>query len=156
MTSAIACLSLHQPWASLIAIGAKRIETRSWSTTYRGPLAIHAAKAGYGMSFGSMEALALDAAGYEGMKVTRLPQGGIVAVVDLVDVLPMVATGCLAGVFDDYPELDTPTERAFGNFAPGRWAWVLENVRRIHPAIPLRGRQGLFYVDSSILPGGLL
>lgn len=36
-------LTVHQPYASLIAIGAKRIETRSWSTSYRGPLAIHAA-----------------------------------------------------------------------------------------------------------------
>ena len=37
-------LTLTQPWATLVAIGAKRIETRSWSTKYRGPLAIHAAK----------------------------------------------------------------------------------------------------------------
>lgn len=37
-------LSLTQPWASLIAIGAKRVETRSWSTNHRGPVAIHAAK----------------------------------------------------------------------------------------------------------------
>lgn len=35
-------LTLHQPWASLIALGVKSIETRSWSTKYRGPLAIHA------------------------------------------------------------------------------------------------------------------
>lgn len=35
-------ITLWQPWASLIAIGAKTIETRSWSTAYRGPLAIHA------------------------------------------------------------------------------------------------------------------
>jgi len=28
----------------LIAIGAKKIETRSWATGYRGPLAIHAGK----------------------------------------------------------------------------------------------------------------
>lgn len=38
------CLTLTQPWATLVAIGAKRIETRSWSTSYRGPLAIHAGK----------------------------------------------------------------------------------------------------------------
>ena len=37
-------LSLWQPWASGIALGAKRIETRSWSTPYRVPIAIHAAK----------------------------------------------------------------------------------------------------------------
>ena len=40
----IPCLSLWQPWASLIAIGAKHIETRHWKTDYRGPIAIHAAK----------------------------------------------------------------------------------------------------------------
>lgn len=37
-------LSLTQPWATLVAIGAKKIETRSWSTSYRGPVAIHASK----------------------------------------------------------------------------------------------------------------
>jgi activating signal cointegrator 1 len=37
-------LSLWQPWASLVALGIKTIETRSWETKYRGPLAIHAAK----------------------------------------------------------------------------------------------------------------
>lgn len=35
-------LTIRQPWASLIAAGVKTIETRSWSTRYRGPLAIHA------------------------------------------------------------------------------------------------------------------
>jgi len=37
-------ISLWEPWATAIAIGAKKIETRSWATSYRGPLAIHAAK----------------------------------------------------------------------------------------------------------------
>ena len=37
-------LSLWQPWASMIAVGLKRHETRSWETSYRGLLAIHAAK----------------------------------------------------------------------------------------------------------------
>lgn len=38
-------LSIWEPWASLIACGTKRIETRSWSTEYRGPLLICAAQA---------------------------------------------------------------------------------------------------------------
>eukprot|EP01126_Amoeba_proteus_P056422 TRINITY_DN7088_c0_g1_i1.p1 TRINITY_DN7088_c0_g1~~TRINITY_DN7088_c0_g1_i1.p1 ORF type:complete len:220 (+),score=42.20 TRINITY_DN7088_c0_g1_i1:89-748(+) len=37
------CLSMHQPWASLLVYGIKRIEGRSWSTDYRGILWIHAA-----------------------------------------------------------------------------------------------------------------
>lgn len=34
-------LSLTPPWGTLIALGAKTIETRSWPTRYRGRLAIH-------------------------------------------------------------------------------------------------------------------
>lgn len=35
-------LTIRQPWASLIATGAKTIETRPWRTDYRGPVLIHA------------------------------------------------------------------------------------------------------------------
>ena len=31
-----ACLSMHQPWASLLVHGIKRIEGRSWKTEHRG------------------------------------------------------------------------------------------------------------------------
>lgn len=37
-------LTFRDPWGTLVALGAKRIETRSWSTPHRGPLAIHIAK----------------------------------------------------------------------------------------------------------------
>ena len=40
--SGIKLISLWEPWATLMAIGAKRIETRSWRTPYRGWLAIQA------------------------------------------------------------------------------------------------------------------
>jgi hypothetical protein len=35
-------ITIIQPWATLIALGEKKFETRSWTTKYRGPLAIHA------------------------------------------------------------------------------------------------------------------
>jgi hypothetical protein len=35
-------LSLQQPWAHLVVSGAKDIENRTWSTSYRGPLLVHA------------------------------------------------------------------------------------------------------------------
>lgn len=44
-------ITIRQPWASLIAAGVKTIETRSWSTKYRGPLAIHAGKHNDGSFF---------------------------------------------------------------------------------------------------------
>ena len=34
----VKALTLHQPWASLMAWGVKTIETRGWATAYRGPL----------------------------------------------------------------------------------------------------------------------
>ena len=38
------CLTMHQPWASLLVYGIKRIEGRTWPTRYRGRLWIHAAR----------------------------------------------------------------------------------------------------------------
>mmetsp|Transcript_7603 Transcript_7603/g.12780 ORF Transcript_7603/g.12780 Transcript_7603/m.12780 type:complete len:202 (-) Transcript_7603:1266-1871(-) len=35
------CLSMHQPWASLVVQGIKRFEGREWTNKYRGPLWIH-------------------------------------------------------------------------------------------------------------------
>ena len=36
------CISMHQPWASLMVYGIKRFEGREWLTKYRGPLWVHA------------------------------------------------------------------------------------------------------------------
>jgi hypothetical protein len=44
VTVALPCLSIRQPWAWAILNVGKDVENRSWTTTYRGPLLIHAAK----------------------------------------------------------------------------------------------------------------
>jgi hypothetical protein len=36
-------LTIRQPWAWLIVHGHKDLENRTWCTSYRGPLLIHAA-----------------------------------------------------------------------------------------------------------------
>lgn len=61
-------LSLHQPWAELIAQGKKTIETRKWTTPYRGPLLICASKR---------------------PQIDDLPVGCTVCVATLVDCRPM-------------------------------------------------------------------
>lgn len=38
------CLTMHQPWASLLVHGIKRVEGRGWNTDFRGRLWIHAGK----------------------------------------------------------------------------------------------------------------
>ncbi len=91
-------LTLWQPWASLIALGVKTIETRSWSTDYRGPLAIHAAKRR--AKFEDMKHLVggqLDAWGawFEAGLVSdgetdNMPYGAVIATCELVDVVRII------------------------------------------------------------------
>jgi hypothetical protein len=142
-------LTLTQPWSSLVALRAKRIETRDWKTLYRGILAIHAAK-GFprdARDFAGCRLVNhfLVEAGYATAdRNAGLPTGCVVATCRLIDCLPTEAIGCLPGVFDDYPELDRPTERAFGNYDTGRFAWVLDDIRKLSEPIPAKGALGLW------------
>jgi hypothetical protein len=130
-----------------MAIGAKTIETRSWSTGYRGPLAIHAARAfprsAFDLCFIEPFRTALYPDGYSA-QLDPLPRGEVVATCNLLDCLPVTARGCLSGVFQDYPELDTPQERAFGDYSPGRWAWIIEDVKMLAEPIPAKGALSLW------------
>lgn len=38
------CITVHQPFATLLSMGCKKIESRKWKTQYRGTLWIHASK----------------------------------------------------------------------------------------------------------------
>lgn len=150
-------ITLQQPWATLVAIGAKRIETRSWRTGYRGPLAISASakqcKEGLKLMSDPQCYSAMQLCGasryFGGM--TGHPYGAVIAVCNLVDCLPMEAHVCLPGIFDEYPELDTMRERAFGNFniidghsGRRRWAFVLEDVQPLVEPIPVKGGLSLW------------
>jgi hypothetical protein len=44
-------------------------------------------------------------------------------------------------------------ERIFGDYSPGRFAWILQDIQRLEKPIPYRGAQGLFTVPDSILEG---
>ena len=147
-------LTLTQPWATLVAICAKRIETRSWRTSYRGALAIHAAK-GFPKEarMFTLEPVCYNAikARYGGRDESQrvrgfpaYPLGMVIATCKLVDCLPVEATGCLPGVFDDYPELDNSQERAFGDYSEGRWGWVLEGITPLPQPVPAKGALSLW------------
>lgn len=150
-------ITLQQPWATLVAIGAKRLETRSWRTNYRGPLAI-AASAKQGKEgkvlmadpqcYGAMQLYG--ASQYWGGMIGH-PYGAVIAVCNLVDCLPMESHICLPGIFDEYPELNTIRERAFGDFdvidrhnGRRRWAFVLEDVQPLVEPIPVKGGLSLW------------
>jgi hypothetical protein len=163
----VKAITLHQPWASLVAVGAKTIETRSWSTRFRGPLAIHA---GLGKAavddpvWRACGALTVDEG--IGLYPTLSESGAVVATCQLVDVLPIVAawpgndpccwteaateprhygdsvvawTRAETGALIHRSTTDAP----FGDFSPGRFAWLLDDVRAIRP-MPCGGRRQLW------------
>lgn len=140
-------LSLTQPWASLVAIGAKRVETRSWSTTHRGTLAIHAAKGFPGWAkdacLDNTFAASLMAGGIT--LVSQLPLGAIVAVVDVLNVAPTDHLNA-----ELWAPFGSPEHR-FGDYSPGRYAWLLGNVRRLATPVPCKGALGLWDVPSDAL-----
>jgi hypothetical protein len=91
-------LTLWQPWATLVAIGAKKVETRCWSKKYRGELAIHAAARippawlGASREFPLFkrelaDALRVPPTQLEGA-TGKLPRGVVQCVVRLVDIQP--------------------------------------------------------------------
>jgi hypothetical protein len=171
----VKALTLTQPWATLVARGAKTVETRWWRTAYRGPLAIHAAK---GMAvddaavcFTEPFAAALGRGPEERWNPReQLPRGAVVAVAELVDVVPADELLWHGGdwrtpgpnwrhvlVLDGDERASVfvaERERPFGYYAPRRWAWLLDGVEAVDPPAPARGALGLW--DWKEAPGGLL
>lgn len=79
------CISLWQPWASLVVFGYKIVETRHWSTDYTGYLAIHAAQKKSGkIHMECVDNFAIvDTLHRMGHDYHSLPRGGIVGYVYL-------------------------------------------------------------------------
>lgn len=138
MTKTVA-ISLWQPWASAVAAGLKKFETRSWPTSYRGPLAIHASKQWNGELAMIHNALRAEFPAYDStMPRMALPFGCIVATCTLANCVEIDAA-----LYHRLPAL----EIALGNYAAGRYAWELTDVRALAEPIPARGRQGFFTVE---------
>ena len=143
-------ISLWQPWASLVAVKAKQIETRSWATSYRGQLAIHAARRPMdedGLALlESLPGFVLTLM-FHGRKVDlspgALPLGAVVATGRLVSCQAMGETTPEVLRFIERRRLDEIEVRA-GHYASGRFAWFLRDVQVVEPACAARGRQGLW------------
>ncbi len=128
-------ISLYEPWATLIALGEKRYETRSWSTIYRGPLLICASQKRPPLH--EIIGILYRA----GINLDDLKPGKALAIVDLVHVY-RTANDL------NYDQLGE-NEQYFGDFSSGRFAWQLKNIRRLKNPPSVTGRQGLFDVDNS-------
>lgn len=138
-------LTLTQPWASLVAWGDKRIETRGWWTAYRGALAIHAAKGfpRWAATLCHDDPHFRDALIARGIpRLSALPRGAVVATCRLVACVPTDGLDASA-----WGHLLTPRERVFGDYSPGRWAWVLGDVAQLPEPVPAVGALSLWRWD---------
>lgn len=116
-------LSLKQPWAELILLGRKTIETRKWKTDFRGEFYIHASKS-------------CDREFMERFGLENLATGALVGKAELVDIIEYK---------NEEEFLRDNDKHLAGELKFRRYGWVLRNVRRIEPVAYI-GRLGLFEV----------
>lgn len=139
-------LSLIQPWASLIAIGAKRWETRSWRTKYRGTIAIHASqniRETYRLAEREPFKTALSSLAEDlgfGPELS-LPKGAIIAVAELAEIIA-------AGEWVSHHR--TEPEWSFGDYSPGRFAWRLAKIRALKRPVECNGSLSVWNVPPEV------
>jgi hypothetical protein len=129
-------LSLYQPWASLMALGHKRNETRGKDTAYRGPLAIHAT---LNLIIPNNQEF-IKALNDLRLLDQEFPRGCIVGICRLVDVVrvdPVIRLGL-------YEDRMNCHEYLFGDYAIGRYVWITEDMKKVDPPIPCRGYPWFF------------
>lgn len=141
-------ITLHQPWASLIAAGFKTVETRSWPTNVRGPIAIHAGKKAADSGIQDVKDALPPAAIYPDQPNRILDYifnerwvlGAIVAIADVRDCRRMDA---------EWIDALDPVEQALGDHKADRYGWILGDVQRIEP-VACRGSQGIWDVPDDV------
>ncbi len=144
-------ISLTQPWATLLALGLKKWETRSWQPHYRGWVAIHASKGFPGWAKEIIRCpleypefhTALAPLGYT--DPSHLPVGQIVGVGKILRCVPTV----ILNHDVEYTGTISKVERAFGDYTNGRWGWQIAGARTIKP-VPCRGALSLWGVPEDI------
>lgn len=124
-------LSLTEPYATLIKEKKKTIETRSWKTTYRGTLYIHAS---------STKMKNEDKENTELMNLLQnisLNYGYIICKCTLVDCIYMT---------DDYVNSMKNNHQEFicGDYQVGRYAWILQDIEILTTPIPTKGHLGIW------------
>ena len=115
-------ISLRQPWAWLVVNGHKNVENRTWATSFRGPVLIHAAR-----RWGREERVNLEMVRREfGIDVPDdLHLGGIVGKANVTD--------CVG--------------RSESPWFFGPWGFVLRDAGRI-PFLPCKGALGFFSISA--------
>lgn len=123
-------LTIRQPWASLIMLGYKRFEFRSWRTNYRGGLLIHAGK---GIDKEAAKRL-------EKHLPKDLPFGKILGSVEIVD---CIKCDDKFGKMCQKEQKDIYVKTTFEEM----YAWELANIQMLDNPIEVKGKLGLWDYD---------
>jgi hypothetical protein len=146
-------LTLTQPWATLVAIGAKKIETRSWNRNYRGPLAIYTGKDTKFISMRGKDYICdehpfrdvLMKAGtfpWKNNYPGDFPLGFVIATCELISIKKIDEYDWLPGAvwkFGTRYWNGSEQEKAFGDYTQGRYMWFLANVKILPEPIAAKG-----------------
>ncbi len=128
-------LSLMQPWASLIVMGIKTIETRRWQTAHRGPMLIHASQRKAGALIATEPPIARYIPDFN-----KLPFGCIIGQATLTDIILQEHLSL--------SKLDIASRslelQAFGGEALNCYAWLLEDAFAFDQPVPARGHLHLW------------
>ena len=128
-------LSLLQPWASLIVMGIKTIETRRWQTSHRGAILIHASQRKAGAIITTEPPIARHIPDFN-----KLPFGCIIGQATLTNIVLIQNT--------QLSETDIARQslelNVFGSETMIRYAWLLEDAVAFDQPIPARGHLHLW------------
>lgn len=138
IVSPMKMLCVDQPYAFCIAQEWKLNETRPVMTSYRGDIAIQATLRR--MRAEDLERIYAEA----GLHMPAEPHahGVVLCVVELWEVRSTLE------IRESY--LTAPRELHLGNYADGRYAWRLRNVRKLRHPVPAKGFQGLRDIDPIV------
>lgn len=167
-------LTLHQPWATLLALGEKTIETRSWDTKHRGIVAIHAGKkvdrSAWKLPEFRRSLLERD----DPITPENIQTGGVIALLGLVETVELpspegdrdvryvprlksgvsvfrrLPTGRTKGVLTENNLAADRRDLAFGDFSAGRFAWIFGRGDVLPETIPCRGLQRLWDLPTIV------
>lgn len=125
-------LSLTEPFATLILNGSKSVETRSWKTSYRGELYIHASMTKISKKvFENNELMSL-------VENNKMNFGYIICKCKLVDCVYMTKEYILKMKENNYQEY------ICGEYSEGRYAWVLEHITPLKIPIKAKGQLNIW------------
>ena len=141
------CLTVKQPWASLLVTGATQYLVRNWRTSHRGPLAIQASskfpKSHVELCCDPDFRPLLRLAGFD--YAIEMPRQAVLGTVSIADCLQVTREN------RNFFDLEDPAMH-FGLIQPGCWAWICSAHCAFVRPVPLPGRLGIYTIPSNILP----